>query len=221
MFNSALFRHLAGGVSMAAGTALVLGMLIGMNECVEPPAREQKKVSRELTIEKQEKKKKEIKRRPRRKPQRTAEAPRRAPMPDISTPLSGLSFDLPEFQTADLMGADRLLGGDQGSKQLVMTEDSVDSLPRPRSRVAPDYPARARQRGIEGYVLFKLRVNERGEVAGVRVIEAEPAGVFEEVAIAAVEKWQFEPARYQGNPVAISVSQRIPFRLTSRAASVN
>jgi protein TonB len=198
---------------MGGGTALVLGLLIGMNECVESPQKEEKQASRDFTVEKKQKKK-EPPRRPReRKRQTTAEARRRAPMPDISTPLSGLSFDLPEFQTADLMGADQLLGGDQGSKQLVMTEDSVDSLPQPRSRIAPEYPARARQRGIQGHVLLKLRVNERGEVAGIRVVEARPIGVFEDVAIAAVEKWVFEPARYQGNPVSISVSQKIPFRL--------
>ena len=134
-------------------------------------------------------------------------------MPNISSSMSGLNFDLPQFQTGDLVGADKLLADSGGSKRLVMTGDSVDALPVPRSRQAPEYPAKARERGIEGHVVLTIKVSERGEVEHVRVVESEPRGVFDMVAVNAINAWTFAPARYQGQPVAVSVSQRIPFRL--------
>ena len=127
--------------------------------------------------------------------------------------MSGLSFDLPQFQSDDLLGADKLFSGADGDKRLVMTSDSVDSLPKPRQRRSPEYPSKARERGIEGHVVLKIKVNERGDVEHVRVVESEPMGVFDMVAVNAINDWQFDPATYKGQPVAVSVSQRIPFRL--------
>ena len=206
-------RRVGALVSMLVGGAGVLGLLYYMNELTQPPVPEEPKQAASFEVEKIEKKKPPERPRPRPKPRQRTQTARRAPLPSINTALSGLSFDLPAFQTADLMGTDQLLGGAGNDRDLVMTEDSVDSLPRPTKRTAPEYPSQARQRGIQGHVLLKLKVDEGGRVDQVKVIESEPRGIFEDVALAAVRQWQFEPARYKGQPVAISVSQRIPFRL--------
>jgi protein TonB len=183
-----------------------------MNELNQPPKPDAQKAAKAFKVEKQPKKKQEVKKKET-KPKKVVRTARAAPMPNISSAMSGLSFDLPNFQNDDLLGADKLLSGAEGSKKLVMTGDSVDTLPRPRTRKAPEYPAKARERGIEGLVVLRIKVSERGQVEQVRVIESEPKGVFDMVAIAAVNDWTFDPARYQGQAVAVSVSQRIPFRL--------
>jgi protein TonB len=49
----------------------------------------------------------------------------------------------------------------------------------PLVRVDPDYPPRARQRGIEGYVDLEFTIGPTGAVVNPRVIGANPTGVFE------------------------------------------
>lgn len=208
-----MLRRIAAVFSMVFGCAGVAGLVYYMNELNQPPKPPPAKVSKDFKVEKQPHKKQRQRTEPRPKPQRATQVARHAPPPSITTSLSGLSFDLPQFENNDVLRTDELLGGAGANDKLVMTEDTVDSLPRPRSRPAPEYPAKARQRGIQGHVLLKLKVSERGEVEQVSVVEAEPAGVFESVAVAAVRQWTFEPARYKGEPVALTVSQRIPFRL--------
>jgi len=199
--------------SMIFGVVGVHALLYYMNEINKPPQPEARKIAKEFKVEKQKKKKQRERPQQHKQTRKAVSTARRAPMPNISTPMSGLSFDLPQFQTDDLIGTGELLSSADANKRLVMTEDSVDSLPHPRSRTAPQYPAKARQRGIEGHVVLKIKVSERGDVEQVRVVEADPVGVFEDVTIAAVQHWTFDPAKYKGSPVAISVSQRIPFRL--------
>jgi protein TonB len=96
---------------------------------------------------------------------------------------------------------------------MVMTEDAVDKKPVPRKQSAPEFPAKARQRGIQGFVKLNLFINGEGSVEKVRVLEAEPQGVFEESAIAAAQAWEFEPAEYNGNPVTGWFKRTVSFRL--------
>ncbi len=206
-------RHGVAIASMLAGTLGVFALLFLMNELNQPPKKEAAKEAKNIQVQKQPKKKKK---QPKKKPtkrKKVARAVRAAPMPNIGSAMSGLNFDMPGFQSGGIVGAETLLGGSTANKSLVMTSDSVDSLPKPRSRTAPEYPAKARERGIEGHVVLKIKVSERGDVEQVRVVESEPKGVFDRVAVRAIHDWTFAPAQYQGMPVAVSVSQRIPFRL--------
>lgn len=80
--------------------------------------------------------------------------------------------------------------------------------PKVVKAVAPEYPRAAERRQIEGFVTLKLSVDERGKVALVEVVEAEPAGVFDKAATEAVEKWKFE----SGKP-ADGLMKRVAFKL--------
>jgi protein TonB len=205
-------RRAAGIVATLVGVGGIAALIYSMNELAKPPRRDETRAAKEFQVDKAPEKKKPRPSEPRPKPRQAARELRRAPLPNVTTTLSGLSFDLPQFQIHELAGAEELLGGDAGRK-LVMTAETVDTKPVPRSQVAPPYPPRARERGIEGQVTLKLKVSDGGDVEDVKVIEADPPGIFEEVTLAAVRQWKFDPARYKGQPVAISVSQRIPFRL--------
>ena len=138
------------------------------------------------------------------KPKRTA-----PPAPMLGANLSGLSFGLEGLGDASLAaGADGLLGDVQ---DVVMSEDSVDDPPRPLSQTPPVYPERARKKGISGDVLLSLLIDATGSVGEVRVVESSPAGVFDEAAVSAVKRWRFQPAMYEGRPVAIRVTLPLSF----------
>jgi len=208
-----LYRRLGALLGMVAGTAAVAMLTLWMNDPVPPPEQDAARTTAEFKVEKPPEKKPQPRQQPKRRPPQAMRAAQRAPAPNITTQLSGLSFDLPQFQSSDVLGTDRLLSGADGSKKLTMTEDAVDSLPEPRSRRSPEYPSKARERGIQGHVLLRLKISESGDVEQIKVVDAQPAGVFEDVAVAAVRQWTFQPALYKGSPVAVSVSQKIPFRL--------
>ena len=53
-----------------------------------------------------------------------------------------------------------------------------------------------------------------GSVAKALVDRSEPAGVFDETALAAVKKWKFTPAMKDGKPVASRV--RVPIDFDTR-----
>lgn len=84
---------------------------------------------------------------------------------------------------------------------------------RPLHRPTPTYPHAAQRLGTEGYVTVRMRVDARGHVTDVVVIDAQPAGVFEQVAKATARRYRFEPALEAGEPVESTIEQRIVFRL--------
>lgn len=124
--------------------------------------------------------------------------------------LAGMDFGMPGLSGA-LDEATRSIVGDVS--QTVMNEDAVDVPPRPVRRVQPEYPARARSSAVSGFVTLSLRIGSDGAVQDVRVLEAQPAGVFDAAAMEAIKQWSFEPATYQGGPVAVRVRQTLRFEL--------
>lgn len=86
----------------------------------------------------------------------------------------------------------------------------------PLVRVDPEYPPRARQRGIEGYVDLEFTISPVGTVQNPKVIGAQPAIVFDQAALRAVRKWKYNPKIEAGVPVARSgVQVRLRFELGS------
>ena len=61
----------------------------------------------------------------------------------------------------------------------------------------PQYPRAAERRGIEGVVTITYSITAEGEVVSAEVTEANPEGVFDRAALAAVNAWRFEPAEGQ------------------------
>lgn len=63
----------------------------------------------------------------------------------------------------------------------------------PLVRIAPDYPMRARQRGIEGWVEVQFDVNRAGAVSEAFVVASHPPKIFDRAATQAVLKWKYNP----------------------------
>ncbi len=88
----------------------------------------------------------------------------------------------------------------------------VGEGPRFSRTVMPEYPGFARRRGIEGKVVLKLRIDEKGRLKGVEVIE--PAGFgFTDAALRAVRQSSFIPAHRNGRPVPSEAILTVRFRL--------
>lgn len=73
----------------------------------------------------------------------------------------------------------------------------------PIVKIAPLYPRKALEKGIEGYVLLEFTVSRLGNVADVVVLESDPPGVFEEAAIYAVKKYKYRPLVVDGNTMVV------------------
>ena len=70
------------------------------------------------------------------------------------------------------------------------------------SGAEPLYPSAARQAGIQGHVVIRYDLTAEGAVVNAEVLAAEPPGVFEEAALAAIAQWRFRPATAQGKSIA-------------------
>ncbi len=83
----------------------------------------------------------------------------------------------------------------------------------PIVRVAPVYPARALQRGLEGYVDLVFTVTTAGTVRDP-VVEFSTSSLFDRAAIRAVLKFKYKPRVVDGQPVDVpNVKTRIRFQL--------
>ena len=64
----------------------------------------------------------------------------------------------------------------------------------PIEKVDPIYPKEAIRAGVaKGKVLARLSVDEQGLVTDVRIMEADPPGVFNKEVIRALSRWKFRP----------------------------
>lgn len=125
------------------------------------------------------------------------------PQLDASSPNSeggGMNF------TADAV-ADVALGSGLGL-------ESGDGEYLPIVKVAPVYPRRALQRGIEGYVIVEFTVTVQGSVKEPFVVEANPEGIFERAALEAVAKFKYKPRVVNNEPAEVAgVQNRITFEI--------
>jgi len=65
-------------------------------------------------------------------------------------------------------------------------------------RVNPMYPRRAKLRKIEGYVSLAFKIDSNGYVKDIKILESNPADVFDKAAIKALSRWRFKPDKSLG-----------------------
>lgn len=200
-----------GLVFMLLGSVTVIGTLLMINRLAQGPEDQELTRSESFQIEKKKAPEpRRVVRREQPRPRRSrAEAP---PMVDLDMSLSGIDFGLPGVDSGDLNNLQDQLLGD--TRDVVMTDDSVDAPPRPTYQAPVPYPNNARSKGVEGYVVLSLLISAAGEIEKVQVLEAQPSGTFEDSAVQGVKNWRFEPAQYQGRNVKVWAKQRIRFDLT-------
>jgi protein TonB len=76
-----------------------------------------------------------------------------------------------------------------------------DADVQPIVRVPPQYPVRALERGVEGWVLVEFEITEIGTVENPVVLDADPPNIFNRAATKAVVKWKYKPRLEDGKAV--------------------
>jgi TonB family protein len=109
---------------------------------------------------------------------------------------AALERDIVAAQSANVKRADEVMS----ASQLMLTR-----------YVKPTYPAFAQERGTGGWVEVVFTVRTDGTTTDISVAGAEPAGVFEQAAMAAVRRWRYEPMRRDGRAVEQRARVRISF----------
>ncbi|NMP32825.1 energy transducer TonB [Thalassotalea sp. M1531] len=108
--------------------------------------------------------------------------------------------------SADIAADTGLSGG--------LSLDSGDGDYLPIVKVAPIYPRRAQSRGIQGYVIVEFTVTTNGSVRDPKVVEAEPADIFNRAAMDAALKFKYKPRVVDGTPMEVAgVQNKITFQI--------
>ena len=134
------------------------------------------------------------------------------PLPNIHTGVSVASAPAPSL--AGLTAASAAppapaapsaaeTAGQSGPEQEVM----------PLNDVRPEYPYRARQRGIEGHIKLAFTITAAGKVENIRVLDASPPNVFDREARRAAARWRFAPRTENGAAVSREAVKTLHFRL--------
>ena len=108
-----------------------------------------------------------------------------------------------------------LAGEEQERDSLLVSGDNVvparvDGLIHNK---APDYPADAARRRVQGMVGLMIRVTESGVPAWVDVVDSSGDASLDRAAREAVSLWRFEPARNKDGPLPFDLLYNIRFTL--------
>ncbi len=155
------------------------------------------RVKKETQVEKKERKPT--------KPPAPKEPPPPMEQPQMDSPTPDMGHVATNF-SADVQADVGLQGG--------LSLDTADGEYLPIVKVAPVYPRRAAQRGIEGYVIVEFTVTKLGTVSTPLVVEAKPEGIFNQAALNAAAKFKYKPRVINGEPTAVAgVQNRISFEM--------
>ncbi|KMT64599.1 energy transducer TonB [Catenovulum maritimum] len=155
------------------------------------------RVKKEQVVEKQREKPK--------KPPKPQEPPPPMDTPPMDTPDPAANAIVTNF-AAEVKADVGLQGG--------LSLGSGDGDFVPITKVAPVYPRRAQQRGIEGYVIVEFTVTKLGKVKDPVVVKAEPENIFDKAAVAAAMKFKYKPRVVNGEPMEVAgVQNKISFEI--------
>jgi protein TonB len=131
----------------------------------------------------------------------TLETPSIEPLPELKMDLavSGISIAIPALPTK----------APQPTAQPLTVLPAVEPSPvaqnqqvMPIYRAEPEYPRKALQRRIEGYVVVNFDIDSDGRTTHIRVIESKPNRIFDREAVTAISRWKYQPKVVNGQPIS-------------------
>jgi len=78
-------------------------------------------------------------------------------------------------------------------------------------RVQPDYPAIAKQAGIQGVVVIAALISKEGSIENLQVLKGHPMLI--PAAINAVKQWRYRPYILNGDPIEVDTQITVNFTL--------
>jgi protein TonB len=82
--------------------------------------------------------------------------------------------------------------------------------PRPVRSENPVYPIELRTQGVRGPVVVEITIGADGKVTRVHAVHS-PHPMLSRVAVEAVQRWEFLPAKRQGRAIETTFQTRIDF----------
>jgi protein TonB len=79
------------------------------------------------------------------------------------------------------------------------------------SRVAPEYPKKARKKGVEGVVRLHAIIGKDGTIRELSLLHGDP--LLRDAALKAVRQWRYEPMRLNGDPAEFDTTIDVIFSL--------
>ncbi|HEY0703633.1 MAG TPA: TonB family protein [Candidatus Acidoferrales bacterium] len=76
-------------------------------------------------------------------------------------------------------------------------------------RALPVYPLNAKQAGIQGEVVIKATIDQKGSVADMHVVSG-PL-MLRQAALEALRRWKYEPSKLDGQPISVQMLVTIKF----------
>ena len=129
------------------------------------------------------------------------------PPPDLRT----ITSNKPNQEMGDMLFAIDV-EVDVGGTDIAIAASDTDVIPI--VRVNPQYPLRASERGIEGWVEVVFTISKLGTVKDPRVLNSHPSSIFDRSALKAIRKWKYNPKIEDGEPVERpGVKVRLKFEL--------
>jgi protein TonB len=203
-------------IAIVVGAAVAFGLLLMMEALVASgrSAITETKTSRivDFVRVKREERLERKKAKPDRPPNPDAPPPE-APRPSLSESAGGVS-------SATAVQASQDVPVEVGDVDINLTTGfgvaagTADGDYLPIVKVAPVYPPRAVERGIEGYVILEFTVTKAGTVKNPRVVEYHPSTIFNRAALNACLKFKYKPRVVNGVPIEVhGVLNKITFEL--------
>ena len=129
---------------------------------------------------------------------RKRELPKKEKPPEPPPPpeLQMSQTDAPDPNAMAIAAPDLSTGPDLGSGPSLGAPSDSDSVPL--VRVPPQYPIRAAERGIEGWVVLRFTITAAGTVENPTVIDSQPKRIFDRAAKRALKKWKYRPRIVDG-----------------------
>ena len=196
-------------LALLAGTLVVAGLFWLMSRMVLAPEQTYERADNSAQINFiRQQNDSQTRTRQRELPPPPADAP--PPRPPLATaqtltPPTPSLVDMPQITPSFVVGVGSLGGAG------IAGFGVGDSDAMPLVRMPATYPAKAKMRGIEGYVTARLSIGADGSVTQVEVVKAEPAGIFEREAIRAMYRYKFKPKVVDGVAVEQQATQTIDF----------
>jgi protein TonB len=131
------------------------------------------------------------------------------PPPDLTTART----DKPSEDMGDMAFAIDV-DVDLGGTNIAIAASDADVIPV--VRVPPQYPLRASERGIEGWVELEFTISKLGAVKDPTVLSSSPSSIFDRAALKAIRRWKYNPKIEDGEAVERpGVKVRLKFELNN------
>ncbi len=139
---------------------------------------------------------------------RPAPAPAQAPLVAADTPLVAASADTVQVARAPV-DAPAPPAAPKVEEPVTEPKGYAGYLRNP----APDYPAAAQKRGLEGKVVLKVHVLATGQPDTVTIATSSGHQILDDAALKAVTQWAFAPARRGQTPIDGWVQVPLTFKI--------